>query len=281
MDLLLYKQIKDKILNFRLKSFESTSSIMRYVVEALFLRELKTRFGKNRRLGYFWVVGEPMTHILFFLVIFTLIRARTIPQVPIEMFLVTGFVPFFMFRNIVTQIMAGVQANRALIAYKPVKPIHIFIARTLLEMCIYFAVFVLFMAGFGWFLDLPILPVHFLEVFIAFLGLAFLGFALGVCLAFLNTELEYAQIFINYGINILYFGSAVLYPLWIMPDYIIEILLYNPVLQFLEILRENYFDGYPQIDGINFTYPLSFGIILLFIGLWYYYFRYKYLGQIR
>ena len=102
---------------------------MRYVVEALFLRELKTRFGKNRRLGYFWVVGEPMTHILFFLVIFTLIRARTIPQVPIEMFLVTGFVPFFMFRNIVTQIMAGVQANRALIAYKPVKPIHIFIAR--------------------------------------------------------------------------------------------------------------------------------------------------------
>ena len=120
---------------------------MRYVVEALFLRELKTRFGKNRRLGYFWVVGEPMTHILFFLVIFTLIRARTIPQVPIEMFLVTGFVPFFMFRNIVTQIMAGVQANRALIAYKPVKPIHIFIARTLLEMCIYFAVFVLFITS--------------------------------------------------------------------------------------------------------------------------------------
>ena len=148
-------------------------------------------------------------------------------------------------------------------------------------MCIFFAVFVLFMVGFGWFLYLRILPVHFLEVFIAVLGLAFLGFALGVCLAFLNSEVEYAQIFINYGINILYFGSAVLYPLWIIPDHIVEFLLYNPVLQFLELLRENYFDGYPQIDGISFTYPLSFGIILLFIGLWYYYFRYKYLGQIR
>ena len=79
----------------------------------------------------------------------------------------------------------------------------------------------------------------------------------------------------------LYFVLAFLYPLLIMHDYIIEILLYNPVLQFLEILRENYFDGYPQIDGISFTYPLSFGVILLFIGLWYYYFRYKYLGQIR
>ena len=74
---------------------------MRDVIEALFFRELKTRFGKNRRLGYFWVIGEPMTHILFFLIVFTLIRARSIPQVPIEMFLVTGFVSFFMFRNTV------------------------------------------------------------------------------------------------------------------------------------------------------------------------------------
>ena len=47
------------------------------------------------------------------------------------------------------------------------------------------------------------------------------------------------------------------------------------------LLRENYFDGYPKIEGINFTYPFSFGIILLFVGLWFYYFRYKYLGQIR
>ncbi len=254
---------------------------MRHVIEALFFRELKTRFGKNRRLGYFWVIGEPMTHILFFLAIFTIIRARSIPQVPIEIFLVTGFVPFFMFRNIVTQIMAGVQANLALIAYKPVKPIHIFIARALLEMGIYFCVFVLFMVGFGWFLDLPILPVHFFFVFIAFLGLGFLGFALGVCFAFLNSELEYSQIFINYAITMLYFGSAVLYPLWILPDHIVKILLYNPILQFLEVLRQNYFDGYPLIDGISFTYPFSFSIILLFIGLWYYYFRYKYLGQIR
>lgn len=68
---------------------------MTHIVQALFLRELKTRFGKNKRLGYFWVIGEPMSHILFFLIIFTVIRARSIPQVPVEMFLVTGFVPFF------------------------------------------------------------------------------------------------------------------------------------------------------------------------------------------
>lgn len=254
---------------------------MTHIVQALFFRELKTRFGKNKRLGYFWVIGEPMTHIIFFLIIFTMIRARSIPQVPVEMFLVTGFVPFFMFRNIVTQIMAGVQANLGLIAYKPVKPIHIFLARALLEICIYFTIFVIFMLGFGWFLELPILPMNFLEVLVAFLGLAFLGFALGICLAFLDSEVEYAKIFITYGINILYFASAVLYPLWILPTHIVDFLIYNPVLQFLEMLRQNYFVGYPLTDGIDFVYPFSFAIILLFIGLWYYYYRYKYLGQIR
>ena len=254
---------------------------MTHIIGALFLRELKTKYEKNKRLGYFWIIGEPMSHIIFFLIIFTLIRARSVPQVPFEMFLVTGFVPFFMFRNIIQQIMAGVSANLALMAYKPVKPIHIFIARALLEVCIYFTVFVLFMVGFGWFLDLPILPMNFLEVVIAFIGLAFLGFSLGVCLAFLSSELEYTQIFINYGINILYFASAVLYPLWILPNHIVDVLLYNPILQFLEILRENYFRGYPHIPGVSFIYPFSFSIIILFIGLWYYYFRYKYLGRIK
>ncbi|MDE5592107.1 MAG: ABC transporter permease, partial [Helicobacter sp.] len=175
---------------------------MIHIISALFLRELKTRFGKNRKLGYFWVIGEPMLNILFFLIIVTLIRAQSIPQVPFTMFLVTGIVPFFMFKNIITQIIAGVSANTALLAYKPVKPIHIFIARAFLEVCIYSFVFVLFMIAFGWFLDLTIIPANFLEVVIAFIGLALLGFSLGVCLAFLSSELEYSQIFINYGLNI-------------------------------------------------------------------------------
>lgn len=254
---------------------------MTHIISALFLRELKTRFGKNKRLGYFWVIGEPMTHIIFFLIIFTVIRARSLPQMPIEMFLITGFVPFFMFRNIVTQIMAGVNANRALIAYKPVRPIYIFIARMLLEVCIYFLVFVIFMAVFGWFLDFAILPVNFLEVLISFIGLALLGFGLGVCLAFLSTEVEYSTIFINYGMMLLYFGSAVLIPLWILPQNIVELLLYNPILQLLEMLRENYTEGYPLTQGIGFLYPFSFGVILLFVALWIYYFRYKYLGKIK
>ena len=101
------------------------------VIRALFFRELKTRFGKNRHLGYFWVIGEPLMQILVITTLVTLIREHIsnliIPgQTPVFMFLACGIIPFFMFRNIVTQLMGGIAGNLSLFFYKPVRPIMFF-----------------------------------------------------------------------------------------------------------------------------------------------------------
>jgi capsular polysaccharide transport system permease protein len=42
--------------------------VQQATVKALFLREIKTRFGKYR-LGYFWAVLEPAAHLLVLMVI--------------------------------------------------------------------------------------------------------------------------------------------------------------------------------------------------------------------
>lgn len=84
------------------------------VIYALFFRELKTRFGKNRYLGYIWVVGEPMSVVLLVTIIGTVIREyhhQIMPEgISIFMFLISGIMPFFMFRSIVTQLMNGIGA---------------------------------------------------------------------------------------------------------------------------------------------------------------------------
>ncbi len=67
-----------------------------------------------------------------------------------------------MFRSIVTQLMNGI-GKLSLFAYKPVKPIHVFIARTLLEFCIYFVIFITVLFA-GWFFRLDVFPVHLLGV---------------------------------------------------------------------------------------------------------------------
>lgn len=142
------------------------------VIHALFFRELKTRFGANRHLGYLWVVGEPMSITLAITVIVTIIREyhhEVMPEgISIFMFLISGIMPFFMFRSIVTQLMNGTQANLALFAYKPVKPIHVFIARTLLEFCIYFVIFITVLFLQDGFLDLMYFLFIYLEFYFVF-----------------------------------------------------------------------------------------------------------------
>lgn len=142
------------------------------VIHALFFRELKTRFGANRHLGYLWVVGEPMSITLAITVIVTIIREyhhQVMPEgISIFMFLISGIMPFFMFRSIVTQLMNGTQANLALFAYKPVKPIHVFIARTLLEFCIYFVIFITVLFLQDGFLDLMYFLFIYLEFYFVF-----------------------------------------------------------------------------------------------------------------
>ncbi|WP_430747090.1 ABC transporter permease, partial [Campylobacter jejuni] len=159
------------------------------VIYALFFRELKTRFGKNRYLGYIWVVGEPMSVVLLVTIIGTVIREyhhQIMPEgISIFMFLISGIMPFFMFRSIVTQLMNGIGANLSLFAYKPVKPIHVFIARTLLEFCIYFVIFITVLFFAGWFFRLDVFPVHLLGVLFCIFLLICSAFALGICLGFL------------------------------------------------------------------------------------------------
>lgn len=247
------------------------------VIYALFFRELKTRFGKNRRLGYLWVIGEPMVQIVAIAGVVSLIREYQHQIMPndmsIFMFLAVGIIPFFMFRSIVKQLIEGIKANTGLFIYKPVKPIHVFIARALLESCIYFFIFAVLMLIVGWFFDIVVIPAHFLEFYLSFLLLIFSGFALGLCLSIANHLVDVLKSVLPYITIILYLASAVIYPSWILPNELFDILLFNPWFHIMEILKAGYFDNYPLKGEITLLYPLCVNIVLLYIGLWFYYYK--------
>ena len=77
-------------------------SVMRSAIRALLLRELQTRFGQYR-LGYVWVLLEPLLTIGFKLLIFGSLMQRVLSGISYEIFLVNGILPFFMFRSGVMQ----------------------------------------------------------------------------------------------------------------------------------------------------------------------------------
>src|SRR5690554_1448043 len=111
----------------------SPAVIMKCVIFALILRELKTRFGA-RRMGAFWMVFEPMAHVLLMVSLFALVRDIHAPTMDYPVFLLSGIVPFFLMRNIVLKLMDAVSANQSLFAYPNIKPFDTFVARAAVEL---------------------------------------------------------------------------------------------------------------------------------------------------
>lgn len=174
------------------------------VIFALFLRELKTRFGE-RRFGAFWVLFEPLLHLLIFLFVFVFLRNRMMPQVPFELFLITGLTPYFIFQHIVTGLMSSIDANKALFAYRPVKPIDTYLTRAILEVLIYGIVFAIIIAGFGFFMGIDIAIYHPLMFMSIFLILVLMGFAFGIIASLIVHVFPTAKIIIRVLMMPLYF----------------------------------------------------------------------------
>lgn len=242
------------------------------VLFALFIREVKTRFGE-RRFGPLWVIGEPLLHLVVLLLVFVFIRTRMMPQVPFELFLVTGLIPYFIFQRTVTGLMASIDANKALFAYRPVKPIDTYITRLILETLIYLCVFVVIIFGFGFFMGLDITIYHPLMTIGVFFILLAMGFAFGIIASLIVDVFPTAKIIIKVLMMPLYFLSGIMFPLWIVPSQYLSYLQYNPVLHLIELLRESYFSHYPLVNGISLLYPLIVTVVALFIALYFYRFR--------
>lgn len=84
--------------------------VQKVTVEALFLREIRTRFGKFR-LGYLWAILEPSAHLLILLGIFGYIMHRTMPDISFPVFLLNGLIPFFIFSSISKRSVSAIEAN--------------------------------------------------------------------------------------------------------------------------------------------------------------------------
>ncbi|HAH5760105.1 TPA: ABC transporter permease, partial [Escherichia coli] len=118
--------------------------VQKLTIEALFLREIRTRFGKYR-LGYLWAILEPSAHLLMLLGILGYVMHRTMPDISFPVFLLNGLIPFFIFSSISKRSISAIEANQGLFNYRSVKPIDTIIARALLETLIYVIVYILLM----------------------------------------------------------------------------------------------------------------------------------------
>lgn len=233
------------------------------VITAMILRDIKTRFGRNR-FGLVWVFLEPVAFLAGFLAVRLAIETRIPFGQNMALFLLTGVLVFRSFSSIATRSLGALTSNRALLAYPPVKPVDIILARIGLETLIMFVIWLIFFILLVAFSQQKII-VH-LDLFAQAAGaLVLLSTGVGVLnavLAALSASWERIWPFVRLP---LLFLSGIFYVPILMPPWMQWIISWNPVLHCVEWLRTATYLTYdPLLDK---SYVILFGLITLALGL--------------
>ena len=244
-------------------------SIFLAVQKALFLRELNMRMSVGKA-GVFWTFFEPFAQVTVFIFIRIAIRGggSDTSAYNYALFMAVGFIAFNMFRKILSASIGAFTANRGLFAYKQVKPIDTIVARVLVEVFMT-SIIVLMFLFVGFLLHYELKPENILLVVGGYVWLMVFSFGIGLIVAIGNTFYVSIGKFVGIISFLLLIFSAVFYPLESVPPEAQQILLYNPLVHFMEMIHANYI--YELSDRfVDYIYMLKWTIAPLFIGMWLY-----------
>lgn len=148
------------------------------VIGALVLRETRATFGTTR-FGYLWAILMPTLSTIVLVAVFTAVGRQPPFGTSFAVFFATGVLTLEVFNKLSDSLMSSFEANQALLAYPPIWPLDVVVARTILVSCTY----ILVMASLYGVLCLfdnvspPVAPE---TVFGAFVGTTFLAFSFGL-----------------------------------------------------------------------------------------------------
>ena len=239
------------------------------VIKALVYREIRRRVGDLQG-GFFAVLIEPMGQVLVWAILrYVITMSPIVNNLNIILFLVAGVIPFSIYSRIATYGLATMEANKALLFYRRVKPIDTILARSVEELGIYSCSAVLLFSAIWLYLGQVVLQ-NLPQLVIAFLLVTLLGVATGLLTlvgSFYFLNLKQIMPWVN---RILYFTSGVIIAPVALPQFVREILVYNPILQCIELARLGLSSDYQVPDGIDLYYPTGFALVYLSLSLWVY-----------
>ena len=149
--------------------------------------------------------------------------------------------------------------------YRSIRHIDVIIARSFLELVIYFFTSILLLLGLAFFniyanLDsLHIVLFCWITLFIFGFGTALIMMVIG----YYGGEISKV---ITILFTILYFTSGIVFPIHVVPEPYFSYLLYNPFIHNIELMRHAFAPNYPA-DHIDIMYFLKWMFVVNFVGL--------------
>jgi capsular polysaccharide transport system permease protein len=229
------------------------------------LREALGRIFADRLSG-FWLFAEPIAHIAFITLIFSIIRLRTIAGIEMVLWLTLGMILFFIFKRTATQAMNAINASRALFAYRQVKPVDTVLVRAAFEGFIMILVLMLMLSVLALF-GFSVVPDNPLTLGLSLFGLWLVGLGFGLVVSVANTLLPEIGQVLELVMLPMYLISGVIFPLQAIPLPYREWVMYNPVAHGIEGARAGLSSFYHAVPELDMLYLYAWGVGLLWLGL--------------
>lgn len=235
------------------------------VLHALILRELKSAYG-NRRLGFLWAILEPLIFLSIFVAAFQLLGRGSPAGIPAPLFFIAGFSPFFMFRDVYSQIAGGTRGNQSLLMFPQVTRMDILLCKVIVNSSVSVCVFLILLIGLHW-LGFTVDLESALGVMVGFSLMIALGFGTGLVLGAVSIRYEFISSLSGPLLGRpLFFTSGLFFSASMLPPAVREIFLYNPLLHCIEYIRSSMFQSFDS-RYIDLTYVGIFIIVQISLGL--------------
>lgn len=229
----------------------NSAKVQLRVIKALILREMITRFGRHN-IGFLWMFIEPMMFSIGITILWTFTGGHSKGTIPVAGFALTGYSAIVAWRNCVNRTSSSIGANKALLYHRMVTIFDIAISRAFLEWA---AVTVSFLTLSLIFCELGLmnLPVDPLQVVIAWILLGWFVIVAGLIAVYLDERSEVFERVWHVAMYLtLPFTGTFSMVTW-LPESAQTILLYSPMVNAVEMLREGYFG-----TGIKAQYSVSY-----------------------
>lgn len=245
-------------------TFRSAAVTQAEVLGALVLRETHVRFGVTR-LGYLWVLIEPVAHALGLSILYYLMGRRSPVGGSVATFFMTGLLPFFLWSKTSKRLITSFISDRPLQLMPIVTRLDILVSRALLEGAAWLAVatiMISLLVAYG-FSDWP----QDIESLCAATAVTFLfGFGVGAINATLAALLRSWQNIFSIITRPLYLASGVFYLVDHLPHAARNVLSWNPLVHAVEWFRSAFYPSYTTMI-LDKHYLLQWAIAAFVIGL--------------
>jgi lipopolysaccharide transport system permease protein len=235
----------------------------------MFVKRDFVSFYKQTVLGPLWFFIQPLFTTIVFTFVFGNLAKISTDGLPQQLFYLTGITAWNYFSDCLTKTSTVFRDNASIFGkvYFPrlIMPLSIIVSnlvRFLVQLLLLIVMMVYFgLQGANFHVTYAILFFPFLVALMALLGLG-----LGLIITAMTTKYRDLTFLVTFGVQLLMYGTTVIYPLSAAPAKYKSIIELNPMTGIIEAFRFAFL-GKGEFSAWSISYSVLVTIVVLFIGV--------------